>query len=309
VADLWQRYAAEVVAVDNKPSTVVEKTRMWKSRIEPAIGTLKIKDVTGENVGEIVRAPLRYDHAGKIVSGKGEGGNLFRLLRHMFRKALAWNLRPRELGNPLESVTEPKCKPRERLLTDDEVAALLQELERSAAENVEHPRIVSVIKALVLTGARIMELLTLRWEDVRQGEKVLHLRDSKTGFSVRPISSEALRLILSVDRTPSSPYVFTAITEPTLPLSYDTVEKVFRRVAHRAGVANCTPHTLRHRFATMTANSVSNPRVGMKLTGHKSLAAYMGYVHAENEQARDLAEQLSAFMTKLMETTPAPETK
>jgi hypothetical protein len=45
----------------------------------------------------------------------------------------------------------------------------------------------------------------------------------------------------------------------------------------------------------MTANSVSNPRVGMALTGHKSHAAYMNYIHADKEQARALAEQLAAL--------------
>jgi integrase len=59
-------------------------------------------------------------------------------------------------------------------------------------------------------------------------------------------------------------------------------------------VKNCTLHTLRHWTATMTANSVSNARVGMALTGHKSRAAYMNYVHAEKDLARALADQRQA---------------
>jgi hypothetical protein len=49
----------------------------------------------------------------------------------------------------------------------------------------------------------------------------------------------------------------------------------------------------------MTANSVSNQRVGMALTGHKSHAAYMNYVHGDKEQARALAEQLAALASGL----------
>jgi hypothetical protein len=49
----------------------------------------------------------------------------------------------------------------------------------------------------------------------------------------------------------------------------------------------------------MTANSVSNHRVGMALTGHKSHAAYMNYVHGEREQARALADQLAALANRL----------
>jgi hypothetical protein len=67
---------------------------MWKQRIAPAIGALKVQDVTEEDVGAVVRAPLRMDKAGWVVGGKAEAGNLYRLLRHLFRKALGWGLRP-----------------------------------------------------------------------------------------------------------------------------------------------------------------------------------------------------------------------
>jgi formaldehyde-activating enzyme involved in methanogenesis len=44
---------------------------------------------------------------------------------------------------------------------------------------------------------------------------------------------------------------------------------------------------------------VNNPRVGMALTGHKSHAAYLNYIHGDKEQARALAEQLAALATGL----------
>jgi hypothetical protein len=52
----------------------------------------------------------------------------------------------------------------------------------------------------------------------------------------------------------------------------------------------------------MTANSVSNPRIGMALTGHKSHAAYLNYVHGDRERARALAEQLGAFVRSMSAT-------
>ncbi len=89
---------------------------MWTRRIEPAIGHLKINEVTEEDAGAVVRAPLRLDAAGQVMGGKAEAGNLYRLLHHMFSKALQWKLRHKEAGNPLESVSEPKVRRRERLL-------------------------------------------------------------------------------------------------------------------------------------------------------------------------------------------------
>jgi integrase len=238
---------------------------------------------------------LRLDDCGSIVSGWAEAGNVYRLLHHLFAKALGWKLRLRELGNPLENVQEPKAPRRERLLTDGEITALLHALD--AAQ--EAPQIVAVIRAVVLTGARIGELLGLRWEDIRPDEPALYLRDTKTGFSRRPISAEALGLLQSVERVPGSPYVFRSLLSAVRPLPYDTVRKVFDRIAAAAGVADISMHSLRHWFSTMTANAVSNPRVGMALTGHRSTQAYLGYVHGHREQAQALAGELGALVTRL----------
>jgi integrase len=316
VADLWDRYRKEVMAIENKPSTVAEKTRMWFARIEPAIGKLKISDVTEEDAGAVVRAPLRLDAAGQVIGGKAEAGNLYRLLHHMFHKALQWGLRAKETGNPLESVTEPKVARRERLLTGGEIGALMKVLDAAEADGTEHPQPVAVIRATILTGARISELLKLRRENILRDETELHLPDTKSGFSRRPISAATLAMLDSVERMPGVDFVFRGIRGPTKPLSYNTVEKAFRRIAVRAGVERCTLHTIRHWFATMTANSVSNARVGMALTGHKSLAAYMNYIHGDKEQARALADQLAALANGLAKAdsnvtamAPAPATK
>jgi integrase len=299
VADLWARYATEVIAIENKPSTAAEKIRMWERRIEPAIGNLKINDVTEEDAGAVVRAPLRLDAAGQVIGGRAEAGNLYRLVHHLLVKAVAWKLRSRELGNPLENVTEPKVPRRERLLTGGEIGALLGALETAATEKPKHPQVIAVIRALILTGARCSELLTLRWEYIRRDEMELHLPDTKTGFSRRPISAATLALLDGVERMPGIAFIFRDIKAPTRPLAYHTVESVFRRIVKAAGVKNCTLHSLRHWHATMTANGVSNPRVGMALTGHKSYQAYVGYLHSDKEQARALAEQLAALANGL----------
>ena len=299
VAGLWDRYSKEVVAIENKPRTAAEKARMWERRIKPAIGRLKVGAVTEEDVGAVVRAPLRLDAAGQVIGGKAEAGNLYRLLHHMFRKALGWGLRPKESGNPLENVTEPKIPRRERLLTAGEVGALLRALDKAAIEMVERPQVVAVIRTAILTGARISELLGLRWEHVRRDEMELHLPDTKSGFSRRPLSAATLAVLDGMGRMPGVAFVFRGVTTPTKPLAYNTVEKAFRRITGAAGIEKCTLHTARHWFSTMTANSVSNPRVGMALTGHKSHAAYMNYIHGDKEQASALAEQLGALANGL----------
>jgi integrase len=245
---------------------------------------------------------LRLDAAGQVIGGKAEAGNTYRLLHHMFRKALGWKLRLKEFGNPLESVAEPKVPRRERLLTGSEIGALLRALDVAEAEKSEHPRVIAAIRVVILAGLRISEPLGLRWPEIRRDEMELHLPDTKTGFSRRPISAATLAVLDSVERIPGVEFVFPDIKMPSRPLPYHTVEKAFRRIVDAAGVKGCTLHTIRHWFSTMTANSVRNQRVGMALTGHKSHAAYMNYVHGDKEQARALAEQLAKLASGLAKT-------
>src|SRR5205085_9860759 len=107
-----------------------------------------------------------------------------------------------------------------------------------------------------------------------------------------------------VQRELGASFVFRSIKSAAKALPYSTVEKAFRRIVEAAGVQNCTLHTIRHWYATATANSVSNPRVGMALTGHKSHSAYMHYVHGDREQAHALADQLAALAKGLGAAAP-----
>jgi len=316
VADLWDRYSKEIIAVENKPRTAAEKTRLWERRIKAALGHLKVRAVTDEDAGAVVHGPLRLDAAGRAIGGKAEAGNVYRLLHHLFSKALGWGLRPKELGNPLETITEPKVARRERLLTAGEVGALIRALDAPMVgetegrqtgrppKQTEDPQMIAIIRASILTGARISELLNLRWEHISRDDMEFRLPDTKTGFSRRPLSPATLAVLDSMERMPGVPFVFRSAKNPTNRLSYSGVEKAFRRITARAGVKGCTLHTIRHWVATMTANSVSNPRVGMAITGHRSHAAYMNYVHGDKEQARALADQLAKLAQGLGAAEP-----
>jgi integrase len=307
VAELWDRYSKEVVALANKASTGGQKNRMWKTRIEPAIGALKINDVAAEDASAVVRAPLRLDDNGRIVGGKGEAGNLYRLLHHMFSKAMMWGLRSRELGNPLEGVAEPKVPRRERLLSAGEKAALDHALDDPILAAQEGAQVIAIIRLAFMTGARISEILSLQWSMIRRDTLELHLPDTKTGFSPRPLAPATLQVLMSVERMPGVNFVFRNPRHPTRPLSYSTAEKAFQRIAAAAGVRHCTLHTIRHWFVTETASRVKNPRIGMALSGHKSTSAYLGYVHSNREEAAALAEQLAELSTGPAESSPPAE--
>ncbi len=294
VEELWIRYLGEVVA-NNKESTRQEKVRIWSNKIKPAIGAMMVKDVTPEDAAGIVRACLKLNEEGIVVGGRAEGGNVYRLLRHLFRKALLWGWRPRELGNPLEGTPEPKAPRRERLLRGAEIGALMRALERAREDRSELAVVVRVLEAAVVTGWRAGELVTLRRSFLRPEEGVVFLSDTKTGASPRPVSAAFFELIEQVEPAPGVDWVFWKPEDTEQHVTYSVVEKALRRVVEGAGLQGVTLHVIRHWFATQTANSVSNPRVGMALTGHRSYAAYVRYLHAEKEQAVNVAGDIASL--------------
>jgi integrase len=102
------------------------------------------------------------------------------LMSKMMNLAERWGLR-RDGSNPCRHVTKYRESGRERFLSAAELAKLggvLREVER---ERVEVPSVVPAIRLLLFTGARVGEILTLRWEHVDLERRVLLLPDSKTG--------------------------------------------------------------------------------------------------------------------------------
>jgi integrase len=311
---LWARYDAEEVAAHNRPSTAALKRRMWKRRIEPAIGRLPVRDVSGTDLSGIVRGALRLDAKGNVVGGKAAAGNLHRLLHHLFAKALAWRVRPLELGHPLDGIEQPRVPRRERLLSDEEVRALLG----AVSEDCGAPQVINAIRLAALTGWRIDELLTLKWSYLRRDLGEARLPATKTGFSARPLAPATLVVLDAIERRPGVPWVLPGIRDITRPLDYDTVHKAFARVARRAGVREATLHTLRHRVITDVANASPNIRVAMAVTGHKSTQAIFGYVHSERDRSQAVAAEVSGKVAalaarpspeKIVELTPKPRVR
>ena len=66
------------------------------------------------------------------------------------------------------------------------------------------------------------------------------------------------------------------------------------RALKAAGAAHVGTHGIRHRSTTDIANSGVPTKVGMKLTGHKTVAMFMHYVHTEDKPVRDAAELVAS---------------
>ena len=302
-AELWPRYEIEIIAVGNRPSTAREKRRMWLTKIEPVIGKVAVRDVDADHIRQIVHGPIRTDKDGRIAAGKGEAGNLYRLLKHLMRTAIRWKLRPPG-ADPTIELDAPRVARRERLLADPEVTALLVALDTAEAEGMPW-QVVGAVRMVLMTGWRAGEVLTLQRPFVDHQRREARLPDTKTGHSVRPLAAETLALLDALPRVVGSPYYFPAVTDPRRPLSHSTLAHAFRRVCKRAGIKHASAHVVRHRVITDVAGAAPNVRTGMMLSGHKSTTAYLGYVHAERDRAGVVADTVANRITALGKLAPA----
>jgi integrase len=304
-AELWARYEIEIVAIRNRPSTAREKRRMWLTKVEPVIGKVAVRDVDADHIRTIVHGPMRTDKDGRITSGKGEAGNLYRLLKHMMRTAIRWKLRPPG-GDPTIEVDAPRVARRERLLTDPEVTALLSALGAAELEGMPW-QIAGAIRMILMTGWRVGEVRTLQRPFIDRQRREARLPDTKTGHSVRPLAADTLTLLAALPRIVGSAYYFPAVTDPRRPLSHSTLAHAFRRLCEQAGVKHASAHVVRHRVVTDVAGAAPNVRTGMMLSGHKSVQAFLGYFHAERERAGAVADLVSGRIAALgkVESTAA----
>jgi hypothetical protein len=90
----------------------------------------------------------------------------------------------------------------------------------------------------------------------------LHLPNTESGFSRRPISPQALAAIDGVELMPGVPYVF-ALSEF---LERPCPTTRCKRLSVQSRDEGLQTAPLRRWVATMTANTISNPRIGTAIT-------------------------------------------
>jgi Arm DNA-binding domain len=150
VTELAQRFLAEHVATKTKPSTAIEYRRMLETVICPAIGNKRARDVSRADVSRLHHAHHETPYA---------ANRALAILSKMFTLAEKWGERP-DGSNPCRHVEKYAELKRERMLSTDEFGRLAEALKAPGRP----PYVVAAVKLLIFTGARLSEVLGLRWE-------------------------------------------------------------------------------------------------------------------------------------------------
>ncbi|WP_342595510.1 site-specific integrase [Salinicola lusitanus] len=214
---------------------------------------------------------LYRDQRLEVASGSTVRRDLA-LLSHLYTIAIKeWGM---PVDNPCAKIRKPKLnKDRERRVTDDELAGLM---EAAGALHVEMPRLITLA---VESGMRRGELIGLKRSDVRGS--VAYLAETKNGTSRAVPLSRAARA--AVEALPAR------LDGQLFSLRPDTVTHYFEKSCKAAEVEGLRFHDLRHEATSRFFEKGLNIMEVAAITGHKDLRMLRRYTHL-NPSA--LAEKL-----------------
>jgi integrase len=330
IMDAWLR---RHVDPKRKGSTAALYRQIIDTHVIPALGTKRALAVTKQEVARLHEAVATKERKKRKAEAKprasretSRGGTyvanrVLALLSAAFNWAADVGLLPDGHRNPALGIEKFREQARERFLTSEEFARLgtaLHEAETAgipweidvSKPNAKHipkrhratvlaPHVVAAFRLLIFTGARLREILNLRWTDVDLERGALFLSDSKTGRKTVLLAAPAVEILESLPRAGSFVIVSeTAGTAKQRP-RHD-LKRPWALVTRRAGLTGLRIHDLRHSFASVAVGGgVGLPLLG-GLLGHADVKTTARYAHLANDPLRRAANATAGTIASAM---------
>lgn len=255
LGDVIARYLAEVT-----PSMkgAVEDTIRLKAIMRRTIARWSMANLSAARIAAYRDERLKEVSAGTVIR---ELAYLSAIINHARRE---WGI---NVPNPVQMVRKPQSpQARSRVLTDEEVARLLDALEPTGRRSHWTK---PAVQLAVATAMRRGELLSLSWEHIDLLNRTAFLPDTKNGDSrTVPLSSAAIQVLAALPRH---------ISGAVFPVKFFTLDAAFKRGIRRAGLEGVRFHDLRRTAITRMAEKLPNVIELAAVSGHKSLMVLKRY--------------------------------
>lgn len=147
-----------------------------------------------------------------------------------------------------------------------------------ASRNTQLPAIVEL---LILTGARVSELLRAEWKHIDLAGQQWLIPTSKTGKARRvPLPQDAIDILKGLRRFKDCPYV---VPNPETLKPFVTIKHAWQKARDDAKLPGLRIHDLRHSCASAMINAGVDLFAVGRVLGHADHKSTMRYSHLAND--------------------------
>jgi integrase len=206
------------------------------------------------------------------------------LLRSMLRKAVAWNWIERDPLPPGSFDPLPDERGRVDYFAPEEWRAFL-----AAVDDDVRP----AFRALLYTGSRLNEVLSLTWGDVDiPGRKVTFtMRKVKGRLKSQRMSAALAEVLEALPRGTPAAHVFTRADGTPWP-DYMVKSRFYSAATKAETRETLSVHAIRHTFASWLAIDGVPLRTIAELLGHTSVAMTFRYAHLSPAHLQEAVERI-----------------
>jgi integrase len=299
VTDVADRFLKEHVAVRCKPTTQRLYRLSIDSHVRPFLGRMVIGDVSSADV-------MRLHH--RLRATPYMANRVLAVLQKFMNWATHQGYRADDKSNPCRGIHKYREQARRRYLTPDEMRRVGAALRIGERWHSMSPAATTAIRLLFLTGARVSEILSLRWREVDLARGELRLPDSKTGRKTIILSAPARDLLASWPRQAKSQYVFPGEGRGSKKGQHRVnLTDAWGWIRKRARIPDVRLHDLRHSFASVAVSEGQSLPVIGALLGHPQAATTQRYAHLMDDPLR-AASNATATMIAAALAARAPRT-
>jgi len=287
---LAARHIKEHAIPNMKPVSVKDARYLWEKRILPEWKDRAVDSITKADV-----ITLRAKLSGE---SKVRANHVLALLSRAFTLAEDWGYRP-EHSNPCLRVERHRIAGREKILSEAELSRF-----QRAMVQLEHeaPPFAALFSLLLMTGARLREIMHAKLSWVDFDRCLLLLPDSKTGRGDIQLSEVALQIIKSIKRPAGSDWLIDKGDGTPIMNPY----KRWRALLKSAGVQEMRPHDLRHCFGSYSHRAGASQKTVAKLLRHSALSTTERYITGFDSDRKDAADFTSNAIAGFMGRSATP---
>jgi integrase len=287
--DFAAHWLEDVAKRKNRDSTLKHRRLLLDNHVLPELGNKRLSEITQRHIEEMHH---KVSKAFPVAANRTVS-----LCSAIFSTAVRWGL---VSDNPALGIERNVEHGRERYLTLDEIMTLQTALDESPLQNS-----ADTVRVLMLTGARVGEVLCMRWDhlDLKEGVWVKPAATTKQNKIHRvPLSPPVIDLLKarfkkqqSGKKRDKSDWVFPGKSKQG---HMTTIRTFWAAVCKRAKIKGVRIHDLRHTFASLLVSSGESLPVVGALLGHTQAKTTSRYAHLLDGPLRSASDRVAEIASK-----------